>query len=83
MKEILVKSVSQKVGTVLLVEFMDGTKKEYDLKILYKENPEIANLEKWGMIHWVKPEAGGAAVSWTPDHDISAEELFHNGSVQK
>ena len=65
---------------VLSLEFSSGVTKKYDVKTLYKNFPELEDLVTWGIFHWAEIESSkGHAVIWTPDHDISANELWHNG----
>ena len=60
----------------MTVEFSNKNIKDFDLRKVYKKYPELENLEKWGMVHWAKPAPDGEAIVWTPDHDISADEVW-------
>lgn len=79
MKIIKVKNVETKENAILNVEFENGVTKKYDVKKLYKEYPEYKRLQEWGIFHWAKVDVCGKGVSWTPDHDISSNELWEGG----
>lgn len=73
-----VQSVSPVDGHVLVVSFSDGSRKAYDVSPLTKKDM-FAPLKDEAFFRSVSVEAGGNAVSWNPDIDISEYELWQHG----
>lgn len=73
-----VKSVSIIDDYTLLVEFENNRKRQYDVSPLL-ENPMFLPLKNSGLFKLAKVEAGGYAVSWGSDIDISEHELWTHG----
>jgi hypothetical protein len=79
--------VFQRIQSVSVVEpfrlhavFVDGTEKEYDLR-RWEHRPEFSLIFRHPALQKaVRVEAGGYGVSWNDDIDLSAEEIFHNGT---
>ncbi len=64
--------------TTLLIEFDNRVKKLYDITPLLSR-PMFYPLQNPAIFKSVKVEAGGYAVSWNSDIDISEHELWSNG----
>ena len=65
----------------LLVHFSDGCAKEYDLKPLFSRIDAFRSLQNTeGLFDQVSVDPGGYGVSWNDELDLSAEELFVNGT---
>jgi hypothetical protein len=64
----------------LLIQFVNGENKKYDIKPL---------LDKWeafkaltyidGLFEQVRVDTGGYGISWNDDIDLSCDELYENG----
>lgn len=66
----------------LLAHFSDGQAKEYDLKPLFEKYAVFRDLEAIpGLLEQVQVDTGGYGVSWNDDLDLSADEIFANGSI--
>jgi len=75
-----VKTVEPLPDYCLRVEFSDSVVKQYDLKPLFAERDSFRTLlTTRKLFEQVKVEAGGYAVAWNDDIDLSADELWHNG----
>jgi hypothetical protein len=76
-----VKAVEPLPDYRLRVEFSEGTVKKYDLKPLFGKWDSFQTLlTVSGLFEQVKADTGGYAVAWNDDIDLSADELWHNGS---
>ena len=71
-----VKSVIPLDEYVLLIEFENGEKKNYDLKILFEKWPIFNELKMGNLFKTVKVDIGGFAVIWNDEIDISCNELW-------
>lgn len=65
-------------GFLLDVEFMDGTRKKYDVSQLFDKWPVFRALEENGLFREVKVDTGGYGVSWNDALDLSCDELYYN-----
>ena len=75
-----IQSVTPRSALVLLVEFQDGSTREYDVKPLLKKWPVFQMLDYVpGLFAQVRVDAGGYGVSWNDDIDLACDELYHNG----
>ena len=59
--------------------FVDGTKKEYNLR-RWEEHPAFSLLFRHPALQTaVRVEPGGYGISWNDNIDLSAEEIYGNG----
>jgi len=78
MKHPKIKSARAIDGHTLLVEFDNSQKKKYDIRPLL--NKEMFSLLKnQAFFKAVQVDAGGYAVVWNSDIDISEHELWTHG----
>ena len=80
METIKIKKVIPQQDLVLHIEFDNGTRKAYDVGMLFKQFPEYKVLEHKPLFDTVYVDCGGYSVAWTPDIDISEWELWDNGT---
>ncbi len=66
----------------LLVQFSNQDVKQYDVAPLLSK-PVFSALKNPALFKNVKIEAGGYAVSWNDEIDISEYELWVNGVAQR
>ena len=65
----------------LLLTFSTGESKLYDVKPLFdKWEPFKALFQTKGLFKQVKVDAGGYAVVWNGEIDLSCNELYDNGT---
>ena len=83
MENVKVKKVIPQDNLLLLVEFTNGIKKQYDVGQLFKQFPEYKILEHRPLFDTVQVECGGCAIAWSSDIDISEWELWDNGIEMK
>ena len=81
MENIKIKKVIPQDNLLLLVEFTNGIKKQYNVSQLFKQFPEYKALEHKPLFDNVRIDCGGCAIAWTPDIDISEWELWDNGII--
>jgi len=79
MRSIKIKNVTPQQNLILLVEFVNGIKKTYDVSSLFEQFPEYVILKNKPMFDTVHVDCGGYAVAWTSEIDISEYELWENG----
>lgn len=77
-----------KVRTVLplekfriLVSFVEGVTKIYDIKPLFTKWDIFNTLKFDGLFSKVKVDQGGYGISWNDDIDLSCDELFYGGKT--
>jgi len=75
-----IKNVTPFDDMTLLVEFISGEKKKYDVKPLMDKWSVFKDLEKNSTFKYVKVDVGGYGVVWNEDIDLSSNELWDNGS---
>ena len=64
----------------LLVSFVTGEKKKYNVKPLFNKWEQFKALMMiTGLFEQVKVDTGGYGVSWNDDIDLSCNELYFNG----
>ena len=77
-----VKSVLPQSDLKLLVQFVDGTTKEYDVAPLLNKWPIFRSLKITPeLFDCVKVDAGGYGIYWNDDIDLSCNELWENGKL--
>ncbi len=71
-------------GHLLWVEFRDGSESIYDAgELVRKYAPFQALINDSALFFSVRMDAGGYGISWNDDLDLSAEELWNNGTRLK
>lgn len=78
-----IKDVSALPGMQLSVLFSDGTTKRYDVKRLVTRIPAFGALEDEALFNSVEVDTGGYGIVWNDDVDLSCDELWDNGVVEK
>lgn len=71
-------SVKAMGDTTLLVEFVGGFWRRYDVEPLLSR-PAFAALKDRRLFHSVHVDAGGYGVVWNEDLDLAEHELWVNG----
>lgn len=75
-----IKSVKPLAGYKLLVQFTEGTTKEYNTGPLFEKWPAFQALKEIsGLFETVAADAGGYGVVWNDELDLSCDELWENG----
>lgn len=68
----------------LLITFVDGTIKKYNVEPLFNVWESFQNLKEIPELFWnVKTDLGGYGISWNDEIDLSCNELWENGREQK
>lgn len=78
-----IKDVYALPGMQLSVLFSDGTTKRYDVKRLVTRIPAFGALEDEALFNNVEVGTGGYGIVWNDDVDLSCDELWDNGVVEK
>lgn len=78
-----IKDVYALPGMQLSVLFSDGTTKRYDVKRLVTRIPAFGALEDETLFNNVEVDTGGYGIVWNDDVDLSCDELWDNGVVEK
>lgn len=76
-----IKSVTPQGDLCLLVIFIDGTIKTYDVKQMFEKFPVFKKLKDNNLFAKVKVDCGGYGISWNDDIDIACDEIFYNGKI--
>ncbi|MCW5198800.1 DUF2442 domain-containing protein [Desulfobulbus sp. F4] len=63
----------------LLVRFMSGEMKQYDLKSMLERQDTFQALTDDELFQQVRIDAGGFGISWNDEIDLSCNELWENG----
>ena len=75
-----VKEVKPLQDYMLLVTFINGEQRLYDVKPLFDKFLAFNDLKVIpGLFELVKVEQGGYAVVWNDNIDLACDELYHNG----
>ena len=74
-----VKNVFPVEDSKLLVQFVDGTTKIYDVKPLFSWKEIFKSLKENDLFYAVKVDFGGNGIVWNDEIDLASEELFANG----
>jgi len=75
-----VKKVQPLPDYNLLVDFITGEKKQYDVKPLFnKWEPFKTLVITQGLFEQVQVDTGGYGISWNDNIDLSCNELYENG----
>ena len=65
----------------LLVQFISGVTKIYDVKPLFSWKDIFKSLKKNELFYAVYVDVGGNGIVWNDDLDLSSEELWENGTL--
>ena len=77
-----VKDVKPLPEYILLVSFMSGEQKKYNVKPLFDKWEPFKALELVdGLYEQVKVDVGGYGISWNNDIDLSCNELYSMGTT--
>ncbi|MCC8060499.1 MAG: DUF2442 domain-containing protein [Clostridiales bacterium] len=78
---IRIKEVEALDNLMLSVLFVNGVKKLYDVKQLFREFPQMFTplKDNPALFKNVTVDCGGCGISWNEDIDISECELWENG----
>ncbi len=68
-------------GTTFEATFSDGSIRRYNTKSLEEKIPEFVQLNDNSLFSKLHVGSGGYGVVWTPDIDLSAEEIWYNGEA--
>ena len=63
----------------LLIQFISGVTKIYDVKPLFSWKDVFKKLKENELFYDVNVDQGGYGVSWNDDIDLSCDELWENG----
>ncbi len=74
-----VKNVTPLENLILLVEFENGDKKQYDIKPLMNQWAVFKDLNNHHLFRLVKVDTGGYGVVWNDYIDLACNELWENG----
>lgn len=78
-----VKEVKAMKEYELLITFIDGTVKKYNIAPLFHIWKPLQNLKEITGLFWnVKTDLGGYGISWNDEIDLSCDELWENGIEQ-
>lgn len=73
-------SVKPMENSILLVEFLNGTVKTYDVKSLYSIFPQFKVFEAdKKLFACVQVDIGGYGISWNDNLDLDAEDIWEDG----
>lgn len=76
-----IKSVKAMPDYILMVSFVEGIQKTYNLKPLFNQLPVFQDLQHIkGLYEQVQVDPGGYGISWNDDLDIACDELWANGT---
>lgn len=79
-----VKAVSAFPDYCLCVQFSEGVTKTYDVKLLFEKWPVFKEFQKHPETFYaVEVDKGGYGVIWNDDLDLSCDELYENGVIEK
>ena len=67
----------------LLVQFICGVTKIYDVKPLFEWRDVFKTLKEYNLFYGVAVDIGGNGIIWNDYVDLSSEELWENGKIIK
>lgn len=76
-----IRSVSPLPEKRLLVSFLDSSVRIYDMKPLIETHPAFFPLREQALFSQARVDAGGYAVIWNDDVDLSCNELWEHGKA--
>ena len=66
-------------GTSFIVTFQDGTKKKYDMSVLFSQYPQLSALIDRNL--FLSGKLNKYGIIWTDNLDIEAETIYENGET--
>lgn len=76
-----IKEVIPTKNMILMVKFINGEVKIYDIKPLMKKWKVFEELKEEKLFVQVKVDKGGYGISWNENIDLDCNELWSNGSL--
>ena len=76
-----VKNVTPLDDMQLMVEFVEGGRKKYDVKPLLIRFEVFRDLVEKNLFNFVHVDCGGYGIAWNEEIDLGCDELWHNGSA--
>ena len=76
-----IKNVMAASNNSLIVEFDDGTIKDYDLNPLIEQNEKFKKLKENELFYNAHIDVDRCGVIWDDTLDISSEEIWDNGEL--
>ena len=76
-----IKNVMAACNYSLIVEFDDGTIKDYDLNPLIEQNEQFKKLKENELFYNAHIDVDRCGVIWDDTIDISSEEIWDNGEL--
>ncbi len=76
-----IKNVMAACNYSLIVEFDDGTIKDYDLNPLIEQNEKFKKLKENELFYNAHIDVDRCGVIWDDTLDISSEEIWDNGEL--
>ncbi|MCM1336010.1 MAG: helix-turn-helix domain-containing protein [Bacteroides sp.] len=76
-----IKSVVAVNDLNIVVTFVNGITKRYDVKRLFQQFDWYKELENPDIFNLVQVDCGGCGVAWNEDIDISECEIWENGET--
>ncbi len=74
-----ITAVNTKENLIIVITFLNGIVKEYDIKPLFDEYPQLKALEDKSLFESVQIDVGGYGISWNDNLDLEAETLWEGG----
>lgn len=74
-----IKNIIPKENLIIIAEFKNGIKKQYDMKKLLNKFEVFKILNNKDIFNNVVVDAGGYGISWNENIDLSSEEIWENG----
>lgn len=74
-------SITPAGGTNLKGVFLNGETRYYDVSKLFDEIPIFRVLIDNGIFERVRVDNGGYGISWNDEIDLSADEIYENGTA--
>lgn len=75
-----VKEVESMLDYTLLVDFVNGERKKYNIKPLFEKWIDFQSLKDIkGLYEQIHVDKGGYGISWNNHIDLSCNELYFNG----
>lgn len=74
-----IKNIIPKENLIIIAEFENGIKKQYDIKKLLNKIEIFSILNNKAIFNNVVVDSGGYGISWNENIDLSSEEIWENG----
>ncbi len=77
-----VKEVKPLPDYILFIRFMDGARKNYDVKPLFSKRKAFKDLQNIkGLFEQVKVDMDGYGITWNDYVSLSCDELYYDGVI--